>query len=188
MKARRDPIEVSESVARSIKAEWNNARENRRMTDTFEVDGAMLTFDRLVSVEPMSRRDLEETDEDAFKAQKRDDNAKELSDLVNEYRLERLKRLAMAPYERGMALGIASIVWFAYTGLQSLPDKLISEVRERQMQWFERNPSTTQANPVCYKDLMLPHRIAARDEREVQVRNAASLFVERTLRKDLEYA
>lgn len=188
VKGRRDPIEVSDVMAKALKIEWNRARDERALTRTVEIDGAMLTFDRVVSIEPMSARDLSENDDDATRNAKREENAKVMSQIAEEYAVKRRERLAKAPLERGMALGIAEMVWWAYTGKQGLPENLIDDVQARQANWFEQFPKLTYANPTCYRDLLEPHRVNPKTPTEAAARDAALRIVERAIAKDMSYA
>lgn len=84
----------------------------------------------------------------------KEENMKYYAEMDQQYRDYKKQKLAEPPAVRAKNLTIPNIIWWAFTGEKELPKELRPEVIKRQEAFFQENPGSMYANPICYEEFI----------------------------------
>ena len=152
LKGRKEPIEVEDQVGQNLKIRWG----------AFKNDGARGGIVQLddISFEMSSVRVIEgnynPTQTEDFLESKRAKNVREMREDGINYAKWWKGIISQSPQTRAQNLMIPKLVWFSHTGSYNIPEDIAEAIIILQQDFFEQNPRSAWASPLCYKDL-IPH-------------------------------
>lgn len=141
-----DDIEVADDIGINL---MENMKKNI-LSDMVEIAGGVYHSKSIKAIQPSSFRD---------NSADKERNAEMVEKIDAEYARKREAQMKLSPEVRAKNISLFKLVWFAETGEQDAPEKVIAEVIKRQQKYFEDNPLKSEASPTCYKDLATKKRV-----------------------------